>query len=203
MKGIKLAIFASGSGSNAENIINHFNGNDQVKVELILSNKSDAKVLERAQKLGVKSIIFDRDTFYNSDNIVDLLQNNEIDYIILAGFLWLVPVNILEKYSGRIVNVHPALLPRHGGKGMYGDNVHRAVIESGDRETGITIHLVNEHYDSGDIISQHRVEVTYGDDAQSVAEKVHALEYKHFPEQIERWIAKKSEEKSKTEGVIK
>ncbi len=185
-----IAIFASGSGTNAENITKYFAGNTTANVKLILSNKKDAGVLQRAKRLGIETIVFDRDTFYNTNNIVELLQKNHIDYIVLAGFLWLVPDNILKAYGGSIVNIHPALLPRHGGKGMYGDRVHRAVVEAGDKETGITIHKVNEKYDSGDIIAQYKVAVEPGDTPEMVATKVHALEYKYFPSEIEKEIQK-------------
>ena len=171
----KIAIFASGSGSNAENIAGYFAAGNTARVELILTNRPDAKVLRRAEKLQIESVVFDRDTFYNSDRIVVLMRRRQIDYVVLAGFLWLVPENLLTAYPNRIVNIHPALLPRHGGKGMYGDRVHRAVVEAGDRETGITIHRVNERYDSGDILAQYRVPVTETDTPETVAAKVHAL----------------------------
>ena len=145
----KIAIFASGSGSNAENIATYFASKESARVTLILTNRADAPVLQRASRLGIESVVFDRDTFYNSDKIIELLAAHGIDYIVLAGFLWLVPDNLLKAYPDRIVNIHPSLLPKHGGKGMYGDRVHRAVIESGDKESGITIHRVNELYDSG------------------------------------------------------
>ena len=173
----KIAIFASGSGSNAENIAGYFAAGNTARVELILTNRPE-------------SVVFDRDTFYNSDRIVVLMRRRQIDYVVLAGFLWLVPENLLTAYPNRIVNIHPALLPRHGGKGMYGDRVHRAVVEAGDRETGITIHRVNERYDSGDILAQYRVPVTETDTPETVAAKVHALEYEHFPAEIEKEIAR-------------
>ena len=135
---IKIAVFASGSGTNAENVASYFAAGEKARVTLILSNRPDAPVLERARRLGIGTEIFDRDTFYNSDRVVERLRREGIGYIVLAGFLWLVPDNLLGAYGGRILNVHPSLLPRHGGKGMYGDRVHRAVVESGDRETGIT-----------------------------------------------------------------
>jgi len=175
----KIAIFASGSGSNAENIAGYFAAGNTARVELILTNRPDAKVLRRAEKLQIESVVFDRDTFYNSDRIVGLMRRRQIDYVVLAGFLWLVPENLLTAYPNRIVNIHPALLPRHGGKGMYGD-----------RETGITIHRVNERYDSGDILAQYRVPVTETDTPETVAAKVHALEYEHFPAEIEKEIAR-------------
>lgn len=182
----KIAIFASGSGTNAENIVRYFKERGTAAVDLILSNRADAKVLERAARLGVDSAVFDRVGFYETGRVNDMLKSRGIDYIVLAGFLWLVPPDIIKEYGGRIVNVHPALLPRHGGKGMYGDRVHRAVVESGDTESGITIHRVNEVYDSGDVIAQFRVPVTPEDTPESVAAKVHELEYRHFPETIEK-----------------
>ena len=186
----KIAIFASGSGSNAENIATYFASNDTARVALILSNRADAPVLQRAARLGIESAVFDRDTFYKSEKIVELLSAHGIDYVVLAGFLWLVPDNLLKAYPDKIVNIHPSLLPKHGGKGMYGDRVHRAVIESGDKESGITIHRVNEFYDSGSIIAQYRVPVTSDDTPETVATKVHALEYKYFPVEIEKEIGK-------------
>ena len=182
----KIAIFASGSGSNAENIATYFASKESARVTLILTNRADAPVLQRASRLGIESVVFDRDTFYNSDKIIELLAAHGIDYIVLAGFLWLVPDNLLKAYPDRIVNIHPSLLPKHGGKGMYGDRVHRAVIESGDKESGITIHRVNELYDSGSILAQYRVPVTPDDTPESVAAKVHALEYRYFPIEIEK-----------------
>ena len=186
----KIAVFASGSGSNAENIFRHFEGSDVARVELILTNRADAGVLERAIRLGVDTKVFGRDAFYDSDDVVGLLHAYGIDYVVLAGFLWLVPENLVRAYGGRMVNVHPALLPRHGGKGMYGDRVHKAVVEAGDIRTGITIHKVNEAYDSGDVIAQYSVAVEPGDTPERVAEKVHALEYEYFPKVIEQEIRK-------------
>lgn len=185
-----IAIFASGSGTNAERIISHFQEGSVARVALVLTNKPDAEVLERAQRLGVQTLVFDRDTFYNTNQIVAALQNQAIDYVVLAGFLWLIPDNLLAAYPDRMVNIHPALLPKHGGKGMYGDRVHRAVVEAGDTESGITIHRVNAHYDSGDILEQHTVPVLPTDTPDEVAEKVHALEYTHFAPAIERELAK-------------
>lgn len=181
----KIAIFASGSGTNAENIIRYFKERGTAVVDLVLSNRSDAKVLERAKNLGVDTMVFDRQQFCETGEVLDILKARGIDYAVLAGFLWLVPADLIRAYEGRMVNVHPALLPRHGGKGMYGDRVHQAVVECGDTESGITIHKVNEVYDSGDIIAQFKVSVTPEDTPETVAAKVHELEYKHFPEVIE------------------
>lgn len=185
-----IAIFASGSGSNAEQIFSHFSGSSLAGVELILTNNPSAGVLERAERLGVEHMVFDRDTFYQTNQIVEILRDHKIDYVVLAGFLWLVPDNLIEAYPGRVVNIHPALLPKYGGKGMYGDRVHRAVVEAGETESGITIHHVNGRYDEGDIIEQHRVALLPSDTPEDVARKVHELEYRHFPSAIEREIEK-------------
>lgn len=185
-----IAVFASGSGTNAENIITYFQQRLTGRVTLVLCNKTEAKVLERAERLGVQTVVFDRDTFLHSDRIVQLLHREKIDYLVLAGFLWLVPLNIIKSFEGRILNIHPALLPRHGGQGMYGDRVHRAVIEHGDSETGITIHHVNEVYDSGAIVAQYRIPIRPKDTPESVAQRVHALEYEHYPRVIESEIKK-------------
>lgn len=178
---IKIAIFASGSGSNAENIANYFAESNTVSIPLIISNKKDAYVHERANKLGIKSVTFSKNEFETSDSVLDCLKENKIDFIVLAGFLLKVPHNILEAYPGKIVNIHPALLPKFGGKGMYGDNVHKAVVEAGETESGITIHYVNENYDEGAIIFQAKCPVLKSDTNEDVAKKVHTLEYTHFP----------------------
>lgn len=187
-----LAIFASGSGTNAENIIKYFSTRKTAKVALVLSNKQDAPVLERAAKLRVPSRFFDRNEFYGSETVIGYLNSYEIDFIVLAGFLWLVPENILTAYSGRIINIHPALLPAHGGKGMYGGRVHKAVIDNAEKESGITIHFVNASYDKGDIIFQARCKVLPDDSPESLAHRVHELEYLHFPRVIEELVLKLS-----------
>jgi phosphoribosylglycinamide formyltransferase-1 len=175
-----IAIFASGSGTNAENIIRHFSDSSRAKVKLILSNKADAYVLERARKYGINHLSFNREQF-RSGEVLETLRSAEIDYIILAGFLWLMPADILAEYDGRVINVHPALLPNYGGKGMYGDNVHKAVVAAGEKFSGITVHLVNERYDSGDILWQATVRLELGETPDSLAQKIHTLEYAYFP----------------------
>lgn len=177
----KIAIFASGSGSNAENITMYFENDKDVEVTLIVSNKKDAFVHERAKKLGVESVTFSKNDFQTTDNVVNLLKNKGIDFIVLAGFLLKVPQNILDAYPHKIVNIHPALLPKFGGKGMYGDNVHKAVVAAGETESGITIHYIDENYDEGDVIFQAKCEVLPSDTYEDVAKKVHTLEYMHFP----------------------
>jgi phosphoribosylglycinamide formyltransferase 1 len=184
----KIAIFASGSGTNAQRIIEFFSGNPEITVSLIFSNKPDAYVLERAKKLKVPSVVFDRHTFTETDDIPNLLKKERIDFIVLAGFLWLVPLNLIRAYPGRIINIHPALLPKYGGKGMYGERVHEAVIQSGDKESGISIHYVNEKYDEGNIIFQAKCKVLPDDTPESLAQRIHQLEYKHYPEVIEKLI---------------
>jgi phosphoribosylglycinamide formyltransferase-1 len=184
----KIAIFASGSGTNAENIIKYFSTSGTAKVALVLSNKRGAYVMQRAAALKVKSVFFDRNEFYSSRKVLDILLKNEIDFVVLAGFLWLVPMDILKEFEGRIINIHPALLPRHGGKGMYGEKVHRAVIENHEKESGISIHYVNMNYDEGDIILQVKCKVDQSDTPETLASKVHTLEYEHFPRVIEDLI---------------
>jgi phosphoribosylglycinamide formyltransferase 1 len=186
----KIAIFASGSGTNAEKIIKYFSTKDIAKVVLVLSNRREAYVLKRAAALNVKSDFFDRDEFYTGSKVLEYLLGYKIDFIVLAGFLWLVPDNILEAFSGRIINIHPALLPKYGGKGMYGEKVHQSVIACRDEESGITIHYVNRNYDEGDIIFQAKCKVEPDDTAETLASKVHALEYEHFPVIIEELINK-------------
>lgn len=185
---IKIAIFASGSGSNAQRIIEYFSNNPNVKIEIILTNNKDAYVIERAKSLNIPYFIFNRAQFSQSDIVFDKLLDLQIGFIVLAGFLWLVPANIIKKYNGRIVNIHPALLPDYGGKGMYGDFVHKAVVANKEKFSGITIHYVNEHYDSGDVIFQAKCEVLPTDTYESLAAKIHKLEYEHFPVIIEKVI---------------
>lgn len=185
-----IAIFASGSGSNAQKIAEHFQGNDQIHVKLILSNNSKAYVLERAANMGIKHNTFSRSEFYDTSNVLDHLKSDRIDFIVLAGFMWLVPKYLIDAYPNRIVNIHPALLPKFGGKGMYGDHVHKAVKKAGEKETGITIHYVNEHYDEGNIIFQAKCPVSLTDSPEDIARKVHQLEYNHYPEVIETVILK-------------
>ena len=187
----KIAIFASGSGSNAENIARYFSGSREVEISLILSNRKDAFVHERAKKLGIPSYTFHKNEFDEGDLILETLRQYEIDFIVLAGFLLKVSQPILEAFPNRIINIHPALLPKFGGKGMYGDRVHQAVIDAGEKVSGISIHYVNEHYDEGNIIFQATCEVLPDDTADNVARKVHELEYKHFPEIIEKVVLNK------------
>ena len=179
-----IAIFASGSGSNAENIIRYFQKNDSALVSLVLSNKSDAYVLERAHRLGVPCNVFTKEDWIAGDEILAVLQEYRIDFIVLAGFLVRVPDLLLHAYPDKIINIHPSLLPKFGGKGMYGGHVHEAVVAAGETETGITIHYLNEHFDEGEIIVQYKCPVLPQDTAEDVARKVHALEYEYYPKVI-------------------
>lgn len=185
----KLAIFASGNGTNAQNIIEYFLSDSGAEVVILLSNKQNAMVLNRAKQYKVPTITFNRTTFYETGEIIKVLENHNIDLIILAGFLWLVPDYLLKKYPNRIINIHPALLPKYGGKGMYGMRVHQSVINSGDTESGITVHFVNEKYDEGAIIFQAKCKVNEGDSPEMLAQKIHKLEHEHFPAVIEKLLA--------------
>ena len=180
----RLAILASGSGSNAEKIMEHFQNSKIAEIALVASNKSDASVLERAKKFDVPTLTFYRKEM-DSGVLLEKLQEEKIDWVILAGFLLKIPVELTRAFPDRMVNIHPALLPKYGGKGMFGSFVHEAVKAAGDTETGITIHLVNENYDEGRIVFQASTSLTSDDTPDSIAEKVHALEHKHFPEVIE------------------
>lgn len=185
---IKIAIFASGSGTNAENIIRYFSANKDVAVPLVLCDKPGAGVLGRARSLGVDTVVFTPAQMRTPGFLLDVMARYGIDYVVLAGFLLLVPSEIVEAYRGRIVNIHPALLPSHGGKGMYGDRVHRAVIEAADKQSGITIHHVTERYDDGANIFQATVDLLPDDTPESLAARIHSLEYEHFPRVIESEI---------------
>jgi phosphoribosylglycinamide formyltransferase-1 len=185
---IRLAILASGNGTNAQRIIEYFLDHTHISVELVLSNNSNAFVLERAKNLNVPSIVFTRHELNETGHVLDLLSVQGIDYLILAGFLWLIPPSLLRHYPNRILNIHPALLPKYGGKGMFGHHVHEAVLASGDTESGISIHLVNERYDEGRILFQARCPVLPGDTPETLANRVHELEHQHYPVEIERYI---------------
>ena len=184
----KIAIFASGSGSNAENIINYFKNDTENVVKIVFCNKPDAYVLERAKRLNVPTFVFGREEFFHSDLVLNELKRLDIDLIVLAGFLWKVPDAIIDAYQNRVINIHPALLPSYGGKGMYGMKVHEAVIAAGEKESGITIHHVNNHYDEGATIFQAKCEIDPGDTPETLATKVHALEYEHFPRVIKEFL---------------
>jgi len=187
-----IVLFASGSGSNVENIIHHFHDKPNVTIAGVLTNKRDAKVLDRCNNLKVNGLYFNKTAFYNTDCVLNILKSLQPDLIVLAGFLWKIPANLIENYPNKIVNIHPALLPKYGGKGMYGNHVHQAVKDNQETETGITIHYVNENYDEGAIIHQSKTRVSLDDSVEDIAKKVHALEYEHFPKVIERLLAEQN-----------
>ena len=188
----KLAIFASGNGSNAQNITEHFKGSETARVTLIISNRPGAYVLERAAALGVPSTVIPREqlTAENPAQLLALLQEHSIDFIILAGYLLKIPAALTETYKGKIINIHPALLPKFGGKGMYGHHVHQAVIDAAETQSGITIHLVDSNYDSGSTLFQATCPVFPTDTATSLAERIHSLEKEHFARIIEEYISR-------------
>ena len=184
----RIAIFASGSGTNAQNIIQYFKSSPVGEVVLVLSNKRHAKVLERAENEDIKSLYFNKEDLYSENGVLRILDKAGIDFIVLAGFLLKFPEIILNSYPNKVINIHPALLPAYGGKGMYGGHVHEAVIDNGEKQSGITIHYVNEAYDEGAIIFQATTDISEGDTSESLAKKIHALEYLHFPKVIEQLL---------------
>ncbi|MDG1014234.1 MAG: phosphoribosylglycinamide formyltransferase [Flavobacteriaceae bacterium] len=186
----RIAIFASGSGSNAENIIKYFRTNKSADVVLILSNSPDAFVLNRASRLNIKSIVFNKQQINNPDWARTNLLNYNIDLIVLAGYLWKFPTYLLKKYQNKVINLHPSLLPKYGGKGMYGTNVHKAVVLNNEVESGITIHYVNEHYDQGAIIFQAKCQILESDTFKDVADKIRKLELHHLPAVVSKIIYK-------------
>ncbi len=181
----RVVIFASGSGSNAENLIKFFHNSDNASVVQVLTNNPHAKVLDRCKKLKVSALSFNRIAFTQTEDVLNILKASQPDLIILAGFLWKFPENILKAFPNKVINIHPALLPKFGGKGMYGMHVHEAVVNNKETETGITIHYVNENYDEGAIIFQAKCDVLPNDTAEDVASKIHELEMKHFPKVVD------------------
>lgn len=187
MKKLKnIVLFASGSGSNVENIVNYFSKTKTANITHLFCNKPDAFVLERAKRLKIEYTVFSKSDFYDTDFVLNKLKEFDTDLIVLAGFLWLTPSPIIKNYKNKIINIHPALLPKFGGKGMYGMHVHQAVLENKETETGITIHYVNEKYDEGKILFQAKVKVEETDSLDEIANKIHQLEYLHFPKEIEK-----------------
>ena len=185
---INVAIFISGYGSNALNIIEFFDKNRLINIRLLLSNNKNSYALKKAKEMGVETVVFNNDSFKNNDEILRFLQSKNINFIVLAGFLRLIPNNIIEHYGEKVINIHPSLLPKFGGKGMYGKHVHLAVLASGDRQSGITIHFVNNVYDDGQIIFQDSVVIKKEDTLDVLTKKIHDLEYKHYPKVIEEVI---------------
>lgn len=189
MSKYRLSIFASGRGSNAEKIIEYFAASTDISVDLIVTNKKEAKVLDLASKHSIPQfIIASKNTFTKSDSLVNTLQNKGITHIILAGFLWLIPSNLIKAFPDKIINIHPALLPAYGGKGMYGINVHKAVKANKETQSGITIHLVNERYDEGVHLSQNTCSLDPNDSPEDIAKKVLVLEHHHYPRVIEEFL---------------
>ena len=186
----RIAIFASGSGSNAQKILEHFKSHAQGEVVLVLTNNPQAYVLQRADNFEIPTHVFTRNEFYHTEDVVKLLKNMEVDLIVLAGFLWLAPASLLKAFPNQIINIHPALLPKYGGKGMYGDNVHKAVLANRETESGITIHFVNEHFDEGEMISQAKFKIEPGDTLDNIKLKGQQLEHYHFPRVIEELVKK-------------
>ncbi|RYY83574.1 MAG: phosphoribosylglycinamide formyltransferase [Chitinophagaceae bacterium] len=189
----RIAVFASGSGSNAERLMERFRDHPSIEVALLLCNKPGAGVLARAERFAVPTLLIERERFFRGDAYLPELQQAGITFIGLAGFLWKVPAPIIEAYRGRIVNIHPALLPSYGGKGMWGAHVHAAVLSAGDAESGITIHYVDEHYDNGAHLFQARCPVLPGDTPETLAARVHELEHRHFPEVVERLLVNRED----------
>lgn len=182
---MNIAIFASGSGSNAENIAKYFQKSDAINIALVISNNPEAYVLERAKQLEIDALYMNKEKLNQESSMMAVLKFYKIDFIVLAGYLKLIPEFLIQTYPNKIINIHPALLPKFGGKGMYGMRVHEAVVENKETETGITIHYVNSKYDEGDIIAQYKCVVTSSDSAQDVADKIHSLEMDNFPKVIE------------------
>lgn len=185
---IRLAILGSGNGTNAQQISEYFASRNDVQVACIIYNVKDAYIAQRARNLGIEARYFGRKDFYESTAVLDYLREKQADWVILAGFLWLVPQNMLDAYPQRIINIHPALLPKYGGKGMYGHHVHEAVVAAGEHESGITIHIVDENYDRGTLLEQARCNVTPDDTPDTLAAKIHLLEKEYFPRVIDRTI---------------
>ena len=187
----RIVIFASGSGSNAQQITEYFANSEVARVIMIYSNRRDAYVLHRARMMNIPTVAFDRADFYDNEVILNQLYIIRPDLIVLAGFLWRVPEKIVRAFPNQIINIHPALLPKYGGKGMYGEHVHRAIIENGEKESGITIHYVNENYDEGALILQAKCSISDSDTPEILAEKIHALEYKYYPKTLELILLRK------------
>jgi phosphoribosylglycinamide formyltransferase 1 len=188
MRPSRIAIFASGNGTNAEKIMDYFQLHPTISVGLVLSNNPTAPVLERARKRDIPIMVFTRQELDDPQGVLKVLAENMTTHLVLAGFLWLIPIHVLNHFKDRIVNIHPSLLPKFGGQGMYGMKVHQKVKEQGESETGITIHLVNEHYDDGRILFQASCNISPGDTVEQIAARVNGLEYLHYPRVIEQWI---------------
>lgn len=184
---IRIGIFASGEGTNAQRFIDYFANSKSIYISLIITNNPKAKVIDKAAKAGIPVLLVDRNKLYHSEDIVNELKS-KIDFIVLAGFMWMVPENLIKAFHNKMVNIHPALLPAYGGKGMYGMHVHEAVIKNHEKRSGITIHYVNERYDEGKIIAQHECSISENDTAETLAKKIHQLEYEYYPKTVEKLL---------------
>jgi phosphoribosylglycinamide formyltransferase-1 len=184
----RVAIFASGAGSNAEQLILRFKNSSSIQVSLIVCNKPEAGVLNIAKQHNIDTLLIDKETFFRGDSYLPLFEALKIDWIILAGFLWKIPATLIAHWPQRIINIHPALLPKYGGKGMFGTRVHQAVLEAGEKESGITIHFVDEHYDHGTTVFQATCQVKPTDTVESLSQRIHALEHKHYPKVVEELL---------------
>ncbi|MDP1727621.1 MAG: phosphoribosylglycinamide formyltransferase [Bacteroidota bacterium] len=185
---MNLVLFASGSGSNAENVCRHFQNHPDIKITALFCNTPNAAVIKKMERFKIPVVLFNRETFKNQEQFLSMIEPYRPDYIALLGFLWKIPVYLVQAYPHKIINLHPALLPKYGGKGMYGHYVHEAVKQSGETETGITLHWVNEHYDEGEIIAQFKCKVESNDTPEMIADKIHVLEQQHVPEIIENLL---------------
>lgn len=190
MNSSAIALFASGNGSNALNLISYFKENDSINVRVLVCNKADAPIVQKAKDLGIEVLLFDNESFENGLTVLQELDYREIEWIVLAGFLRKIPINMIRKFPNNIINIHPSLLPKYGGKGMYGNYVHAAVLENKEKESGITVHLVNEEFDSGEILAQFQVAVDENDTIDTLAKKIHILEHENFPKVVEQTIQK-------------
>lgn len=192
----RIAIFASGAGSNAQKIVDHFRNSSAVKVALIVCNKPEAGVIQIAKKENIPYLLIEKENFFRGDAYIGQLQQASVNFIVLAGFLWKIPQGLIDCYRGKIINIHPALLPAYGGKGMYGQAVHQAVINAKEKESGITIHFVDEHYDHGDVIFQARCKLKEDDTAETLAQRIHQLEHKYYPQVIETLLTQTTDTSS-------
>jgi phosphoribosylglycinamide formyltransferase-1 len=190
MNSTAIALFASGNGSNALNLISHFKENEAIDVRVLVCNKADAPIVQKAKDLGIEVLLFDNESFENGLTVLQELDYREIEWIVLAGFLRKIPINMIRRFLNKIINIHPSLLPKYGGKGMYGNNVHAAVLAAKEKESGISIHLVNEEFDSGEILAQFKVTVNESDTIDTLAQKIHTLEHENFPQVVEQTILK-------------
>lgn len=184
----KIIVFASGNGTNAINIYHYFRDNDSIEVSHILSDRKDSRVLRRAHDLGIECIHFDKEDLYDSTNLLEVVKDIDPDIIVLAGFLLKISHSFLEAFPNQIVNIHPSLLPKYGGEGMYGERIFKKILKDKEKEAGITIHFVNENYDEGEIIAQYKVDLEGDEDLISLEDKVHSLEYEHYPKEIEKLL---------------